>query len=88
MVHSKKKFHQCTWSGCKKGFTQSGSLKRHSYTHTEERPYRCTWEGCTKRYSIKSRLRNHHKKHVSEECVSCVGVFLESEVKEDICVWR
>ena len=63
--------HKCTWAGCDKGFTSSGNLKTHTYTHTGEQPYKCTWAGCDKGFTSSGNLKTHTYTHTGEQPYKC-----------------
>lgn len=57
---------------CKKGFTQSGSLKQHMYIHSGERPFKCNF--CDKAFTQGKTLKFHMRRHMDEkpfECSEC-----------------
>ncbi|KAI0757919.1 hypothetical protein C8Q74DRAFT_286896 [Fomes fomentarius] len=58
-----KKKHVCQI--CKRAFTTSGHLARHTRIHTGERNHKCPFPGCETRCSRQDNLQQHYRIHLS-----------------------
>ena len=62
---------QCKYPGCRRRFSQSGSLVRHERIHTGSKPFQCEHEGCNMRFTASSNLRVHQRTHTGEKPYQC-----------------
>ncbi|KAJ6528223.1 hypothetical protein DFH09DRAFT_1045554 [Mycena vulgaris] len=50
---------------CKRGFSTTGHLARHTRVHTGERNHKCPFPGCETRCSRQDNLQQHYRIHLS-----------------------
>jgi KRAB domain-containing zinc finger protein len=72
---------------CTREFSESGSLKEHSWVHTKEKPYKCMF--CYKEFRMSSYLTRHYHVHTGSKQRKCEvysGQFAEcGHVKRCAC---
>ncbi|KAI9096225.1 hypothetical protein DFS34DRAFT_159731 [Phlyctochytrium arcticum] len=58
---------------CKKAFTTSGHLARHSRIHTGIKPFGCLLDGCPSRFSRQDNMMQHYRCHLVQKKGTTAG---------------
>jgi len=66
-----KKYHNCTFPGCKKTFRFKSEFLRHNVIHIVKRPFVCPHAGCNKNFKREDALKNHVRLHTGETPFTC-----------------